>query len=209
MLPPSPVLNLSQHQGLFQRVSSSHKVTNYWSFSFSISPSNEYSGLVSLGLNDLISLVSKEFLSHFQHHNSKASILQHSAFNMVQLSLPYTITGKTIALTIQTFVGKMMTRFLICYLGLSLLFLQEANIFNFVAAVIIHKYLEPKKIKPVIVSHFFSYLFAMKRWDQIPQSSFFEYRVLSQLFHSPISPSSKGFLVPPCSLPLKWYHLHI
>ena len=91
---------------------------------------------------------------------------------MVQLSLPYTITGKTIALTIQTFVGKMMTHFLICSLGLSLLFLQGANIFNFVAAVIIRRYLEPKKIK-LSLFPLFSYLFAMKRWDQILQSSFF------------------------------------
>ena len=127
----------------------------YCSFSFSISSSNEYSGLVSLALNDLISLFSKEFLSLFQHLNSKASIVQHSAFIMVQLSLPYKTTGKIIALTLQTFVGKMMTRFLICYLGLSLLFLQGANIFNFVAAVIICRYLKPKKIKSVTVSTFF------------------------------------------------------
>ena len=72
----------------------------YCSFSFSISPSNEYSGLISLGLPDLISLQSKGlFKSLLQHHSSKASILQCSAFFIVQLSYPHMTTGKTIAWT--------------------------------------------------------------------------------------------------------------
>ena len=83
----------------------------YWSFNFSISPSNENSGLIPLGLIGLISLQSKGLSSLLQHHNSKASILQCSAFFMVQLSHPYMTTGKTIALTRQTFVGKMMSAF--------------------------------------------------------------------------------------------------
>ena len=79
----------------------------YWSFSFSISPSNEYSGLNSFRIDwfDLFTVTLKSLL---QHHNSKASILQHSAFFMVQPSYPYMTTGKTIALTIWTFVGKVM-----------------------------------------------------------------------------------------------------
>ena len=82
----------------------------YWSFSFSISPSNEYSGLISFRINWLDLLVVQGTLkSLLQHHSSKASILQRSAFFMVQISHPYMTTGKTIALTRQTFVGKVMS----------------------------------------------------------------------------------------------------
>ena len=82
----------------------------YWSFSFSISPSNEYSGLISFRIDwfDLIA-VQGTLKSLLQHHSSKASILQHSAFLMVQLSHPYMTTGKTIALTSWTFVSKVMS----------------------------------------------------------------------------------------------------
>ena len=80
---------------------------NYWSFSFSISPSNEYSGLISFRMDwmDLLA-VQGTLKSLLQHHSSKASILQHSSFFIVQLSHPYMTTGKTIALTRQTFVSK-------------------------------------------------------------------------------------------------------
>ena len=79
----------------------------YWSFSFSISPSNEYSGLISFRMHWLDLLVVQETLkSLLQHHSSKASILQRSAFFIVQLSHPYMTTGKTKALTRWTFVGK-------------------------------------------------------------------------------------------------------
>ena len=79
----------------------------YWSFSFSISPSNEYLGLTSFRMGWLDFLAFQGTLkSLFQHHSSKASILQHSAFFIVQLSHPYMTTGKTIALTRWTFVGK-------------------------------------------------------------------------------------------------------
>ena len=79
----------------------------YWSFSFSISPSNEFSGLISFRIDwfDLLA-VQGTLKRLLQHHNSKASILWRSAFFMVQLSYPYTTTGKTIALTIWTFVAK-------------------------------------------------------------------------------------------------------
>ena len=81
--------------------------TKYWSFSFSISPSNEYSGLISFRINWFHLLAVQGTLkSLFQHHRSKASILRHSAFFMVQLSHAYMTTGKTIALTRWTFVGK-------------------------------------------------------------------------------------------------------
>ena len=82
----------------------------YWNFSFSISPSNEYSGLISFRMDWLDRLAVQGTLkSLFQHHSSKASILWHSAFFIVQLSHPYMTTGKTIALTRQTFVGKVMS----------------------------------------------------------------------------------------------------
>ena len=82
----------------------------YWSFSFSISPSNEYSGLVSFRIDWLNLLDVQETLkSLLQNHSSKASILQSSAFFIVQLSHPYMTAGKTIALTIWTFVGKVMS----------------------------------------------------------------------------------------------------
>ena len=82
----------------------------YWSFSFSISPSNEYSGLISFSIDcfDLLA-VQGTLKSLLQHHNSKASILRRSPFFIVQLSHPYMTTGKTIALTRQTFVGKVMS----------------------------------------------------------------------------------------------------
>ena len=82
----------------------------YWSFSFSISPSNEYLGLISFRMDWLDVLAVQGTLKNLlQHHSSKASILRHSAFFMVQLSHPYMTTGKTIALTRQTFVGKVMS----------------------------------------------------------------------------------------------------
>ena len=83
--------------------------TKYWSFSFSISPSNEYSGLISFRIAwfDLLA-VQGTLKSLLQHHSSKASVLQHSAFFIVQCSCPYMTTGKNIALTRWTFVGKVM-----------------------------------------------------------------------------------------------------
>ena len=90
----------------------------YWSFSFSISPSNKYSGPITFRMAWLVSLQSKG-LSRVQHHSSKASMLQHSAFFIVQLSYTYMTTGKTIALTRWTFVGKVMSLLSICHLGWS------------------------------------------------------------------------------------------
>ena len=100
------------------------KWPNYWSFSFSISPSNEYSGLISFRIDWFGLLVVQGTLkSLLQHHNLKESILWHSAFFMVQHSYPYMTTGKTIALTVLTFVSKvisllfnMLSRFFIAFL---------------------------------------------------------------------------------------------
>ena len=83
-----------------------------WRFSFSINPSNEYSGLISFRMDWLDRLAAQGTLkSLLQHHSSKASILQHSAFFIVQLSHPYMTTGKTIALTRWTFISKIMSAF--------------------------------------------------------------------------------------------------
>ena len=102
----------------------------YWSFSFSISPSNEYSGLISFMIDRFYLLAVQGTLkSLLQHHSSKASILQRSAFFMVQLSLSYMTTGQTIALTRWTFAGKWCFSFLICHLGWSKLFFQRASVF--------------------------------------------------------------------------------
>ena len=90
----------------------------YWSFSFNVSPSSEHSGLISFRM-DWVNLlaVQRTLKSLLQHHSSKASILQHSAFFIIQLSHPYMTTGKTISLTSWTFVDK-MSLLLICSLGL-------------------------------------------------------------------------------------------
>ena len=103
---------------------------NYWSFSFSFSPSNEYSGLISFSMDWLELLAVQGTLkSLLQHHSSKASILQHSAFFIVLLSHPYMTTGKAITLTRLTFVGQLVLCFLILCLGCSWLFFQGASIF--------------------------------------------------------------------------------
>ena len=102
LLPPIPpsIRVFSSESILYMRW------TKYWSFSFSISPSNEYSGLISFRMDwlDLLA-VQKTLKSLLQHHSSKASILLHSAFFIIQLSHPYMTTGNTIALTRWTFVG--------------------------------------------------------------------------------------------------------
>ena len=86
------------------------KWPNYWSFSFSISPSNEHSGLISFRMDCLDLLAVQGTLkSLLQHHSSKTSILRHSSFFTVQLSHPYMTTGKTIALARWSFVGKVMS----------------------------------------------------------------------------------------------------
>ena len=107
LLPPSIFLSI----GVFSNEPALRiRWPKYWSFSFSISPSNEYSGLISFRMYwlDLLA-VQGTLKSLLQHHSSKASILQCSALFMVQLSHPYIITGKTIALARWTYVGKVMS----------------------------------------------------------------------------------------------------
>ena len=126
----------------------------YWSFSFNISPSNEYSGLISFRMKWLDLLAFQGTLkSLLQHHNSKASILWRSAFFIVQLTYPYMTTGKTIALTRQIFVGKVMSLIFNMLSRLVITFLPRSkHLFisrlQSPSAVI----LEPKKIKSATVS---------------------------------------------------------
>ena len=111
---------------------------NYWNFSFSISPSNEYSGLISFRMDWLDFLAVQGILkSLLQHHSSKASILLHSAFFTVQLSHPYMTTGKTIALTRWTFVGKVMSLLFNSLSSFVIAFLPRSKSLNFMAAVTI------------------------------------------------------------------------
>ena len=126
----------------------------HWSFSFSISPSNEHPGLISFRMDwlDLLA-VQGTLKSLFRHHSSKASILQHSAFFIVQLSHPYMITGKTIALTRQTFVEKVMSLLFNMLSRLVITFLPRSKhlLISWLqspSAVI----LEPRKIKSATVS---------------------------------------------------------
>ena len=137
IIPFSSCHNLSQHEGLFQRVSSSHQLAKYCSVS--ISPSNEYSGLISFGIDgfDLLT-VQGTLKSLIKDHSPKASILWHSAFFMVQFLHPYLTTTKTIVLTIWIFVGKMMSLLFntFCHSFSS----KEQESFNVVAAITVHSY---------------------------------------------------------------------
>ena len=129
----------------------------YWSFSFRISPSNEYSGLISFRMDwlDLLA-VQGTLKSLLQYHSLKASILRHSAFFFVQLSHSYMTTGKTIALTTQTFVGKEMSLLfnMLSRLGTAFLSRSKRLLISWLqspSAVI----LEPPKIKSLTVSTVF------------------------------------------------------
>ena len=111
LLSPSPPAFNFPSIRVFSNESVLHiRWSEYWNFSFSINPSNEYSGLISFRIDwfDLLA-VQGTLKSLLQHHSSKVSILQYSAFFIVQISHPYMTTGKIIALTRQTFVGKIMS----------------------------------------------------------------------------------------------------
>ena len=171
----------------------------YWSFSCNISPSSEHPGLISFRMDGLDLLAVQGTLkSLFQHHSSKASIFRCSAFLTVQFSHPYMTTGKTIALTRQTFVGKvrsllfnLLSRLVITFLPRSkhllILWLQSPS------AVI----LEPPKIKSAPVSTVSP---SISHEVMGPDAMIFVFWMLclntAQHFHSPLSLSSRGFFVP-------------
>ena len=155
VIPFSSCPNPSQHQSLFQWVNSSYEVAKVLEFFwFSIIPSKEHPGLISFRMDwlDLLA-VQGTLKSLLQHHSSKASILQHSAFFTVPLLPPYMITGKTIDLSRQAFVGKLMSLLLNTLSRLVITFLPRSKPFlisrlQSPSAVI----LEPNKIKPDNVS---------------------------------------------------------
>ena len=124
-IPFSSCFQACQNQSLSNESVLHIRWPKYWSFSFSISPSNEYSGLISFRMDWLDLLAVQGILkSLLQHHSSKASILRCSAFFIVQLSHPYMTTGKTIALTRWTFVGKVIS---LLFNMLSRLVIGEGN----------------------------------------------------------------------------------
>ena len=154
--PSPPTLNLSSIR-VFSSESALHiRWPKYCSFSFNISPSNEHPRLISFRMEWLDLLTVQGILkSLLQHHSSKTSILRRSAFFIVQLSHPYMTTGKTIALTRQTFVGKVMSLLFNILSSLVITFLPRSKCLliswlQSPSAVI----LEPKKIKSVTVSTF-------------------------------------------------------
>ena len=168
----------------------------YWSFSFSISPSNEYSGLISFR-TDWIDLpaVQKTLKSLLQHHSSKAWILQRSVFFTVQFSHPYMTTGKTIALIIRTFVGRVMSLLFNMLSRFVLAFLPRSNhlLISWLQspfAVI----LEAEKIKSLTVSIISP---SICHEAMGPDAMILVFWMLSfqQIFHSPLSLSSGGSLV--------------
>ena len=135
LLPPIPpsIMVFSNESTLCMRW------PKYWSFSFSISPSNEHPGLISFRMDwlDLLA-VQGTLKSLLQHHSSKAPILWHSAFFIVQLSHPYMTTGKTIALTRWTFVSKIMSLLFNMLSRLVIAFLPRIKCLNFMAAITHH-----------------------------------------------------------------------
>ena len=151
--PSLPAFNLSQHQGLFQRISSSHQVAKYWSFCFTISPFNGYSELIPFRIHWLYLIAIQGILKNLLQHSSKASILCHSVIFTAQLSHPHMTTGKTIALTRQTCCSKVMSLLFNMLSRLVIVSLPKNKCFliswlQSPSAVI----LEPKKIKSLNVS---------------------------------------------------------
>ena len=144
----------------------------YWSFSFSISPSKEIPGLISFRMDwsDLLA-VQGTLKSLLQHHSSKASILRCSAFLTVQLSHPYMTTGKIIALTRRTFVGKVMSLLLnmLCRLVITFLPRSKRLLISWLqspSAVILEPL--PKTKKSLTLFPLFPHIFPMKWWDRMP-----------------------------------------
>jgi len=182
LLPPiPPSIWLFSNESAFRM-----RWPKYLSFSFSISPSNEHPGLISSRMDwlDLLA-VQGTLKSLLQHHSSKASILQCSAFFIVQLSHPYMTTGKTIPLTRWTFVDKVMSAFeLLSRLVITFLPRSKHLLISWLqspSAVI----LEPPKIKSDSVSTVSP---SISHEVMGPDAM-----ILSQLFHSPLSLSSRGF----------------
>ena len=141
----------------------------YCSISFSISSSGEYSGLLFFRIEWCDLAVQGTLKSLLQHHISKASILQHSAFFVVQLWHPYMSTRKTIALTIQTFVGKVMSLLFNTLSRFVIGFLSRSKSLNFMATVTICSDFGAQE-NEILLFPLFRHIFAVKLWDQMPCS---------------------------------------
>ena len=186
LLPPIPpsIRVLSNESTLHMRW------PKYWSFSFSISPSNEHSGLISFRM-DLLDLLAVQgtLKSLLQHYSSKASILQRSAFFTVQLSHPYMTTGKTIALTRWTFVGKVMSVLFNMLSRLAITFLPRSKrlLISWLqspSAVILLVYNREKYIE----CNYFGHYFKQKSW-----TFYFSFlNIIIHLFYSENNTSNVG-----------------
>ena len=199
--PSPPACSPSQHHSLYHWVSSLHQVAKHWSFKFSINPSNEYSGLISFRIDwfDLLA-VQGTHKSLLQHHSSKASILWQSAFFIVQNSHAYITTGKTIALIRQTFLGQVKSLLFNMLPSLVIAFLPKSKSLNFMAAVTICCDFGAPQNK--ICQCFLCFLMYLPWSDGTGSHDLsFLHVVLSQLFHSPLSLSSRGSLFLLCFLP--------
>ena len=167
--PSPPTFNLSQHQGLFYESALHNRWPKCWSFSFSISPSNEYSGVISFRI-DWFGLLAVQgtLKSLLQHHSSKASILWCSAFFIVQFSHPHMTTGKTIALTAHIFVGKVMSVLFDMLSSFVIAFLPRSR-HLLISCYHSQWFWSPKKWS-LSLFQLFPHLFAIKWWDQMPWS---------------------------------------
>ena len=157
MLPPySPVLNLSQHQVFPSESALCIRQSKDWSFSLSINPSNEYSGLISFMVNWFDPAVQGTLKSLPKYRSSKESILQCSAFFMVQILHLYLTTGEIIAVTMWTFVSKVMALVLNMLSRFVIVFSPRSKcLFNFMAAITIHSDFGAQENKICHCCHFF------------------------------------------------------
>ena len=162
-IPSPPALNLSQYQGLFKWVSSSHEVAKVLEFQL------QHQSFQWIFRTDLLA-VQGTLKSLLQHHSSKAPILLHSAFFIVQLSHPYMTTGKTIALTKWTFVDNVMSLLFNMLSRLVIIFLPRSKrlLISWLQSVFV-VILEPKNINQPLFPQF-PHVFGMKWWDWMPWS---------------------------------------
>ena len=166
LLPPSifPRIRVFSNESVLRI-----KRPKYWSFRFNISPSNEYSGLISFRMDCFYLLVVQGTLkSLLQHHSSKASILRCSASFIVQLSHPYMTTGKTAALTTWMFVGKVMSLLFNTLSRLVITFLPRSK--HLLISWLQSPSAQSSKKSSLSLFPLFPHLFAMKWWDRMPWS---------------------------------------
>ena len=209
LIPSLPALSIPNIRVFSNKLALHIMWLKYWSFSFSISPSNEYSGLISFRIDwfDLLA-VQGTFKSFLHHHSFKAWILWHPVFFMVQLSHMYTNTGQAIAFTIWNFVGKVMSLPFNMLSRFFIVILPRRKWLNFMAALAIHSDFGVQENK---ICHCFHFSPSIYHEVMGPDAMILIFWNLAfkPAFHSPLSPSSRGSLVPLRFLLLEWCHLHI